>query len=349
MRRNERGVVLLMVLVFALLLAASVATFLRKSTMDTFIVRNREARAQAEALARGGVRVATALILADKLKKTENSDSGGEPSPQALSINSGQSSWAQLSDRTMRLAGGATLRVHIEDAGAKLNLNAIVHPDADGALASQAQPLLEAMFEKVIDEMPLPPEQKVYDVRALAEHLIDYVDADDVSLSGGGEDDYYQQQDPPYRAANRPLLSVDELRRVEGFDEKLVEALRPYVTVFPYAGSGGINPNTAPPHVLSLLFFDDGVDLRLAEESTVRQILEARQEGGTLCDESQSDERCTPIREIVTNAIYPPPQVSSDVFTVTAEAKVREVDRSIEAVILRGQDGQTQLLSWRIF
>jgi len=344
MRRDERGVILLMVLVFALLLTASVATFLRTSTMDTFIVRNREARAQADALARGGIRVATGLILMDSV---ENPEAPADAEP--LGINTAQSSWRQRSNRTMLLPGGATLRLQIEDAGAKLNLNAILRSDADGELASQAQPLLEAMLEKVVEEMPLPPAEKVYDIRALAEHLIDYVDEDDVSRSGGSEDDFYQLQDPPYRAANRPLLSVDELRRIEGFDDKLVEALRPYVTVFPYAGSGGINPNTAPPHVLSLLFFDDGVDLRLAEESTVREILEARQEGGALCDEGQSDERCTPIREIVTNAIYPPPQVASDVFTVVAEARVRDVVRSIEAVLLRGEAGETRLLSWRVF
>jgi len=34
-----------------------------------------------------------------------------------------------------------------------------------------------------------------------------------------------------YRAANGPFKSVDELRQVPGFGEKLVAALRPFVTV----------------------------------------------------------------------------------------------------------------------
>ena len=75
---------------------------------------------------------------------------------------------------------------------------------------------------------------------------------------------------------------------MEGFDARLVDALRPYVTVYPYAGGGGINPNTAPPHVLSLLFFDDEVELRLADEDTVRSILAIRKEGGFVCGEGQS-------------------------------------------------------------
>jgi type II secretory pathway component PulK len=54
------------VLFFALLLTSSVATFTHRATIDAMISRNRESSARAEALARGGVRVATALILEDR-------------------------------------------------------------------------------------------------------------------------------------------------------------------------------------------------------------------------------------------------------------------------------------------
>lgn len=337
-RRDERGVVLLVVLVFALLLTSTVATFLHRSTLDTMIVRNRDARARADALARGGLRLAQGLILADLTAQEEES----------LAVNSSSSLWALVSGREIATKGGGTLRIDIQDSGSRLNLNAVIGHDEDDQLSSQTQPLLEGLLEKVIDEMQLPPGEKVYDVSDLAENLIDYVDPDDVSLRGGSEDGYYQLQDPPYRAANRPLLSTDELRRVEGFDGKLVEALEPYVTVYPYAGTGGINLNTAPPHVLALLFFDDGVDLRLAPESTVREILEVREEGGVICAEDQSDESCTPIRELVTNAIYPPPDVASNVFTVVARARVGDVTRSIEAVMHRLEEGEVRLLSWRV-
>lgn len=349
-RRDERGVVLVLVLVFALLLTSTVATFLRKSTFDTLIVRNRDARARADALARGGVRLAIGLVLVDRPAEDLESTGGEESDEDAANpaINSVQSLWAQVSGREIPTSEDSTLRIRIEDSGSKLNINAILQRDENDELPSQAQPLIEAMLEKVIEEMPVAPAEKIYDISELAENLIDFVDADDLRQRGGGEDDYYQAQDPPYRAPNRPLLSLDELRRVEGFDAKLVDALRPYLTVYPYAGTGGINPNTAPPHVLALLFFDDGVDLRLAPEDTVRQILKVRQEDGILCPEDQSGEDCTPIREIVTNAIYPPPDVGSAVFTVVAEARVGEVARSVEAVIHRLEDGTVRLLSWRV-
>ena len=337
-RREERGVVLLVVLVFGLLLTSTVATFMHRSTLDAMIARNRDARARADALARGGLRLAEGLILADVTAQEL----------EGFTINSGNSLWALVSGQEIVTQDGGLLRIDIEDSGSRLNLNAVISHDEDDQLSSQTQPLLEDLLEKVIDEMSLPPGEKVYDVSGLVENLIDYVDADDVGLRGGGEDGYYQLQNPPYRAANRPLLSVEELRRVEGFDAKLVEALKPYVTVYPYAGTGGINLNTAPPHVLALLFFDDGVDLRLAPEDTVREILEVRQEGGLICAEEQSGENCTSIRELVTNAIYPPPDVGSSVFTVTARARVGDVTRRIEAVMHRLEEGEVRLLSWRV-
>jgi general secretion pathway protein K len=200
----------------------------------------------------------------------------------------------------------------------------------------------------VITEITGPNEANLYDPAELAANLIDYIDEDSLRQVGGEEDVAYQKRDPPARPTNQALLSVDELRRVEGFDARLVDALRPYVTVYPYAGGGGINPNTAPPHVLSLLFFDDEVELRLADEDTIRRILAIRKDGGFVCGEGQSGEGCTPIRSVVTNAIFPEPSFTSNVFVVTAQAQVGDVARRVEAVLDRSQGAAPQLLSWRV-
>jgi general secretion pathway protein K len=330
-------VVLLLVLFFALLLTGSIATFTRRATVDAMIARNRESAARAEALARGGVRLATALLLADQLQEAD----------EGLDLDSYRDHWARAGEVEIEAGGGATLHLRIEDAGARLNLNSLFNFDEGGLLDEQTELLLHEVLQKVIDEIPLPPGEKLYDVKELAANLIDYVDEDDLRQRGGGEDDYYQRQEPPYRAANRALLSLDELRLVEGFDGELVDALRPYVTVHPYARGAGINLNTAPPHVLALLFFDDGVDLRLAREDTIREILEVRQNGDVICSEEQAGEDCIPVRDIVVNAIYPPPTFSTDIFTVLAEGQVGDVRRSVEAVIDRSQPEAPQLLSWR--
>jgi general secretion pathway protein K len=338
-RSDERGIVLVIVLVFALLLASMVATFGRRAVIDHMTANNREAMARAESIARGGVRLAQALLLEDRLREQQPGAYPGE----ALS-----DLWALVGMVPIELEDGSTLRLRIEDVGSKLNLNAVLRFGEDGAANERTRPLLDALLAKVIDEIPLPPASKLYEREQLVANLIDYVDPDEVSLAGGSENEAFERGQTTVRPANRPLLTVDELRLVEGFDATLVEALRPYVTVYPYVGTEGVNPNTAPPHVLSLLFFDDGVDLRLAPEDTVRELLEVRQEGMQVCGESQSGETCRPIREIVENAIFPPPSFASDVFVVTADVHVGSVRRRIEAVLDRGTGAQPLLLSWRV-
>jgi general secretion pathway protein K len=338
-RPDERGVVLVIVLVFALLLASMVATFVRRATIDHMTAHNREATARAESIARGGVRLAQALLLEDLLREAQPGNFAGETLTDL---------WAMAGLVPIELEDGASLRLRIEDVGSKLNLNAVLRFDESGAANERTAPLLDALLAKVIDEIPLPPAAKLYERDRLAASLIDYVDPDEVSLAGGSETEAFERGQTAVRPANRPLLSVDELRLVEGFDATLVEALRPYVTVYPYVGTDGVNPNTAPPHVLSLLFFDDGVDLRLAPEDTVRELLAVRQEGLTVCGESQSGETCRPIREIVENAIFPPPSFASDVFVVTADVRVGSVRRRIEAVLDRSTGAQPLLLSWRV-
>ncbi|MGH0032052.1 MAG: type II secretion system minor pseudopilin GspK [Myxococcota bacterium] len=336
-RRREAGVVMVVVLVFALLLTSTVATFVRRATVDRMIAHNRDAAARAESIARGGVRFATVLLLEDVLMSQTGS-----------TMDTRDDLWAMASQGEIPLGEDASIRLHIQDQGELLNLNAVFQLDADGAAHANATPMLEALLEKVIEEMPIPPGEKIWDVPELVANLIDYADSDDVRQRGGAEDDAYQRRDPPQRAANRPLLSLEELRVVEGFDARLVEALRPYLTVYPYGGTTGVNVNTAPPHVLALLFFDDGVDLRLAPEDTVRAILRVRQEGGHVCPAGQVDEQCTPMNQIVSNSVYPPPTFESDVFVVRAEAVAAGVRRTVEAVLDRKSGGQPVLLSWRV-
>lgn len=346
--RRNAGVVLLIVLFFALLLTGSIASFVKRATVDAMISNNRDAAASAAAIARGGVRLAQALLMQDALIE----EASGLPG-----TDSTQDSWAQLRELAIPLGEG-TLRVEIEDTGVRLNLNALF--ESDGAGGRQAvdstEPFLMAFLEKVIGEMPLPPgETALYDPRDLAENLIDYVDADEERVGGGPEDGYYQSQDPPYRAWNKPLLSVEQLGEIEGFDEVLLAELRPYVTVYPFAPGGcakpgvgcGVNLNTAPPHVLALLYYDDGVDLRLASEDVVRQVLQIRQDEGWICG-AASDEQCTPISEIVANPIFPPPTFSTNLFVVRSEGEVAGVRRSVEALVDRSKKQDPRLLSWRV-
>jgi general secretion pathway protein K len=328
--------VLMAVLFFVLLSSAAIATFVTRATVDGFSAQNRDGAARAEALARGGVRLAIAALIADRLFESE----------AQFEVDSAQDGWAQLAAVPLELPDGGVLRIRVEDAGTKLNLNALF---AKGEARDETTEIfLGELLNKVIEEIPVRPEQKLYDVEALARSLIDWVDADDVQVSGGAEDEYYQAQQPPYRAANLPLFSVDELQRIEGFDAQLVNALRPYVDVFPLVNADGVNPNTAPDWVLALLYHGVAGSQRLADEDTVRRILDIREQKGILCADEANNPACTPLREAIEGEVFPPPTFHSDVFRITAEARYGEVRRTVEAVVDRSDAESPAVLAWRV-
>ena len=345
--RRQGGVVLMVVLFFSLMLTASIASFQRQSVIDAMIARTREDAAQAEALARGGVRIAQALLIEDRLEE----EAGADP------VDSNQDLWARFASTPLEVGDG-TLTITIEDVGSRLNINALFEFDAEGSLAAKTDtlPFLIEMLRKVIDELPVDPGIKaLYEARELAQNLIDWIDADEYRGQGGDEDSYYRSQDPPYTAANMPMTSLEDLRRIEGFDDTLVRGLQPFLTVYPFTPGGcasqirgcGINVNTAPQHVLAVLYYNDGVDDRLADEDDVRRILEAR-EKGSICAPGSSQAECTPMNEIVPNQIFPPPTFSAQIFRVVAEAQVGKIRRSVEAIVDRSETSHPRLLSWRV-
>lgn len=372
-RHGERGVVLALVLVLVLLLSTAVYTFARRALVDTLVTRNRDAAAEAEAVARGGVRLATAVLLEDLLRDARDEAPAGvggrrrapagdaeEPVPVA-GYDTDQDLWARLARQELAVPGGGSLRLEIRDAGARINLNALVDhagPQGDqqtgGREREDARLYLVDLLRKVIDEVDLPPGEKLWNPEQLADNLLDYMDPDDTSRLGGAEDGTYRRRDPPTTAANRPLLSVDELGTVEGFDATLVDALRPYVTVWPLAG-GGVNLNTAPPHVLAATWAgpEAGQKRLLAEQpDTLREILRARQAGSIVCDQTEAaPDRClTPAQVRLEGTTYPAAEhpVSASVFEVAAEATVRDVTRTVEAVVDRSEPGEPRLLSYRV-
>lgn len=92
---------------------------------------------------------------------------------------------------------------------------------------------------------------------AVTEALLDWLDTDATPRAFGAEDDYYFGQEPAYRAANRPLSSVTELRAVANITPDLYQALAPWVTVWPREGGSTLNIHTAPPRLLQTLNADD--------------------------------------------------------------------------------------------
>ena len=94
-----------------------------------------------------------------------------------------------------------------------------------------------------------------------AERLLDWLDADDqASGAYGAEDNQYLLQQPPYRAGNRALADVSELRLLLEMNEVDYQRVSPYVTALPAEAT--LNVNTASARVLASVA--DGLSLSAA-------------------------------------------------------------------------------------
>ncbi|HXF16531.1 MAG TPA: type II secretion system minor pseudopilin GspK [Burkholderiales bacterium] len=235
MRVAERGVAIVLAMgVVAMAAMAATAIMITQSTWSRATELTAD-HVQGQLLIQAGADWARALLAYDR--RSNNVDHLGEP-------------WA------MRLPAmpveNGELTGYIEDQHSHFNVNNIVK---DGKL-NVAQ---YEIFKRLLAILKLPP--------ALADTLVDWVDADNETQPQGAEDAYYLALDPPYLAANRPLLDVDELALVSGFNENVRARLRPFVTALPRFTA--VNPNTATPEVLAAVI--DGLGLDGARNMVARR------------------------------------------------------------------------------
>jgi general secretion pathway protein K len=362
-RDRDRGIALAIVLVLIVLLITAVYAFSRRAVINVTVTQNRLAAAQADALARGGLRMAEAIVYLARLKELAG-DAGGLAGDSSVSggLAQGPDLWSQLGDSPIEFEDGQSLRITIEETSGRLNLNALVpqtpeDPDRDqdrsrtNSEDEEALEYLVLVLRHIIDGIDASARGKNYDARSLAQNLIDYMDADDTALNGRSEDDYYRRQDPPYQPRNGPLLSFEEIGLVEGVDPLLLEAMRDYLTVHPIGGRAGIDLNRAAPWVLPLVYSGPSGNRELLRERTVRRILALRMQGKIVCTDASTDpESCvTPSEAEIEGSIYPetPLPAPVAVFRVVAEARVKNLTRRMEAIYDTRPPGGPQLLSWR--
>ncbi|MDH2019985.1 type II secretion system minor pseudopilin GspK [Acinetobacter ursingii] len=139
----------------------------------------------------------------------------------------------------------------LQDESGKFNLNNLVK--ADGTPDENVQ----KWFEKLLVRVGLPAE--------LSQAVIDWQDPDDQPNGAmGAESSYYQGLQPPYLAPNTQFHSIEELKRVRGFEGKNFDLIKPYISALPTTQSTKININTAPALVLASI--DEKLDQHAIEE-----------------------------------------------------------------------------------
>jgi len=158
--------------------------------------------------------------------------------------------WAQ--GLVTRPIDTATAVGALRDAQSKFNLNNLV--DANG----KRRDADVEIFTRLLSRLKLDTN--------IATAIVDWLDSDDeVTSPGGAENSYYwglannkSNQRGGYRAPNRTILTIDEIRRVKGVDDEIFNALTPYVTALPTQNveRTRINVNTTSSEVLEAVFND---------------------------------------------------------------------------------------------
>ncbi|MDG6777323.1 type II secretion system minor pseudopilin GspK [Thiomicrorhabdus sp. zzn3] len=135
---------------------------------------------------------------------------------------------------------GGEISGQLTDLQGRLNLNNV--QVSDQAQRQRWQEVINRWAELI--GLESPP----------AEVLTDWVDADEERLPGGAESDSYLLMQPPYRAANQPLVMLEELKNLQGLQQIEYDvwlALKQTAATLPTVTA--VNVNTADKTVLMSL------------------------------------------------------------------------------------------------
>lgn len=217
--KNERGMVLLMVLLVVALLATILTELSFSTLVDMRLAETFRDTTRANYLARGGLEVGK-MILQD--------DSNAYDSTDEL--------WA-IGVQEYPVAEGA-VTIEIIDLDGRVDLNRLVTPQGN------IDVVIKDRYLRLLEQLDVDKPD------ALVATLIDWIDPDDNLEVGGAENSVYISLSEPYQCKNGSLDTLDELALVEGYSPELVKQLRPHVTAY---GSAQVNVNTASPEVLMAL------------------------------------------------------------------------------------------------
>lgn len=217
MRTPQQGVAIVLAMsVVALAALAATAMLVSQSTWARRVELN-AGHVQAKLVIMAGLDWARAVLSDDQRNGVV--DHAGEP-------------WA-LRLPVIPVENGS-LEGRIEDQQGRFNLNNL---QSNG----KVDPTQVGHLLRLLTVLDLPT--------TLAGTLADWIDADsEPQAQDGAEDATYLALQPPYRTANRPLIDVAELALVRGYDARVRERLRPFVSALPRFTA--VNVNTAPAEVL---------------------------------------------------------------------------------------------------
>jgi general secretion pathway protein K len=212
---------------------------------------------------------------------------------------------------------GGLIGGYIIDLQGRFNINNLLTPE--GQLSA---PDLE-YFQRLLRALELDA--------AVATAIVDWLDIDfDTRFPDGAEDDYYLSTEVPYRAANRPMQSISELRLVKGIDAKTWKTLAPYICALPVRTV--LNINTAQAPLLQALVEEFSI-------TSAEQLVEARGDTGYDTVEAFLQQEAFAGREIATGSLA----VASQYFLVRSEITLGTARAQVFSIVQRVSNGSEGL------
>jgi type II secretory pathway component PulK len=244
--RNERGVVLLIVLIIVALLTIVVMEFTFSVQIDQHRTRNAVHALQAQLLARSGVNLAEGFLMLDD-----------DPTYDAYS----EDWWLQLDEfcKGLQLDETMRLRCRVRDESGKLNINStrgVQRRFNTDQMTGDAilRDAVRCLFSR--RNINLDTVDKLFD---------------------------YWQQDPKIRDDGTPqqipdFTSLEDFAATVGIPNDQVHQLRNVMTAQPVLQLPRINVNTAPSEVLNAVLTDNAPADCSSNDGIVQQILQRRQD-----------------------------------------------------------------------
>lgn len=172
--------------------------------------------------------------------------------------------------------------------------------------------------------------------------LVDWIDENDARSSNGVESGHYGSKRTPYFAADQKLTSIGELRFVEGFNQEIINKLRPFVSVLPVENAK-ININTTTVEVLSSLN-----NATVTDTGSVTAFLAQREQPEFQGFSQINDAETAIIGASITPAqpafVQGMTQVNSQFFQINAKVMLGDNVFCMKSLVLResaGPDGGT--------
>jgi len=297
--KAQRGVAAVTAILIVAVAASAAAVMLSQQAAMIDQVALIAARAQADQYAQAGVDWARGILVQDLR---------GGP------VDSLDEAWAK--PIAALPVERATVSGALTDEQGKFNVNNLVDgtrrsaPDADA-------------FGRLLVSLGLAPE--------LTDALVDWIDPDgDLAGGNGAEDAFYLSLPRPYRAANQPMVQVEELYRVKGFDAATVARLRPFISALPTRTT--VNINTANATVISALLPD------VPREKVATLVRERTGKPFRSRQEIIQWAQPSPVPDSL--------DVKSSYFTVRIQVAQDDVELSADALLRRADSGLASVV-WR--